>query len=348
MTFRKFPRVLVAGVLVLAACQDSPNPLEPPSAASLLRGDGQDRMAAAFAKASPQVLALAGTVFADHDEVAGRLLFGVENERVIPAVQNVLTRLGISTDDYSIRVTASILNMVTLRDKFRPTGGGIQIHFFIYLCTLGFNVSHPDGRSFITNSHCTERQGGTEGTLYYQPTSTTDPTVIATEADDPEYFRGGACPTGRKCRYSDASRAAYSASVESTQGEILKTTGPNNNSITVDGFFTVTSQDNAGSGAPVGTRVSKVGRTSGWTQGQVTNTCVTTNVFGSNVTQLCQTFVAAAVRAGDSGSPVFKSKGGKRVELLGILWGGSGDGSTYVFSPLNQIQQELGTFTATN
>lgn len=348
MNLRNAPRILVAGLLVVAACQDSPLPFEPSDTASFARADQQDRMAAAFAKASPQVLALAGTVFADHDEVAGQLLFGVENERVIPAVQNVLTRLGISSADYSIRVTAPILNMVTLRDKFRPTHGGIQIHFFIYLCTLGFNVSHPDGRSFITNSHCTERQGGTEETLYYQPTSSTDPTVVATEADDPEYFRGGVCPRGRKCRYSDASRAAYSSSVESNQGSILKTTGPNNNSITVDGLFTVTSQDNAGTGAPVGTTVSKIGRTSGWTRGPVTNSCVHTNVFGSNITQLCQTFVAAAVRAGDSGSPVFKTRGANRVELLGILWGGSGDGSMYVFSPLNQIQQELGSFTATN
>lgn len=348
MSLRKVSRSFVASLVILAACQDSPNPFEPPDGASFSRSDGQDRMAAAFAKASPQVLALAGTVFADHDEAAGRLLFGVENERVIPAVQTLLARLGISSADYSIRVTAPILNMVTLRDRFRPTQGGIQIHFFIYLCTLGFNVSHPDGRSFITNSHCTERQGGTEGTLYYQPTSSTDPTVIATEADDPEYFRGGVCPTGRRCRYSDASRAAYSASVGSMQGEIAKTTGANNNSIMVDGLFTITSQDNAGTGAPVGTTVSKVGRTSGWTRGPVTNSCVHTNVFGSNITQLCQTFVAAGVRAGDSGSPVFKSKGGRRVELLGILWGGSGDGSLYVFSPLNQIQQELGSFTATN
>ena len=43
--------------------------------------------------------------------------------------------------------------------------GGIQIHFSGYLCTMGFNVDHAGGRSFITNSHCTSRQGGTEGTV---------------------------------------------------------------------------------------------------------------------------------------------------------------------------------------
>jgi hypothetical protein len=348
MNFRKLPRGVVAGVLVLAACQDSPGPFEPLDGPSLSRADGQDRMAAAFARAWPQVLAVAGTVFADHDESTNRLVFGVENERANPAVQQALLRLDISNADYQIRVTQPIVNMVTLRDRFRPTQGGIQIHFSKFLCTLGFNAAHEAGRSFITNSHCTERQGGTEGTVYFQPLSSVDPTVIATEAADPEYFRGGVCPKGRKCRYSDASRAAYSASVESNQGEILRTTGVNDASITVQGFFTVTSQDDVTTSFEIGKIVNKVGRTSGWTQGQVTNTCVHTNVFGSNVTQLCQTFVAAGVRAGDSGSPVFSVMGGRRVQLLGILWGGSGDGSSFVFSPLNQIEQELGQLIATN
>jgi hypothetical protein len=349
MSLRKVSRGLVASVVILAACQDSPGPFEPSNGPSFSRSEGQDRMAAAFAKAWPHVLAVGGTVFADHDEMANRLVFGVENERVIPAVQNALSRAGISSADYSVRVTPPILNMATLRDRFRPTQGGIQIHFSKFLCTMGFNVSHVGGRSFITNSHCTARQGGTEGTLYYQPTSFVDPTVIATEADDPEYFRGGVCPKGRKCRFSDASRAAYSADVESNQGDILKTTGPNNNSITVDGVFTVTSQDNATTSFPIGMVVNKMGRTTGWTQGPVTNTCVHTNVFGSNVTQLCQTFVAARVGGGDSGSPVFEitRPSQDEVKLVGILWGGSGDGSSYVFSPFKQIQQELGALSAT-
>jgi hypothetical protein len=92
--------------------------------------------------------------------------------------------------------------------------------------------------------------------------------------------------------------------------------------------------------------VNKIGRTSGWTQGEIVATCVHTNVFGSNITQLCQTFVSAGVAAGDSGSPVFVIDGGRRVTLVGILWGGSGS-SLYVFSPLKQIQDELGAFRAT-
>jgi hypothetical protein len=216
---------------------------------------------------------------------------------------------------------------------------------------MGFNVSHSGGRSFITNSHCTQKQGGVEGTEYFQPLSSVDPTVIATEADDPEYFRGGVCPLGAKCRYSDAARALYSGAVPSIQGEILKTSGPNNGDLNVAGVFTITSQDTETTSFPIGMVVNKVGRTTGWTQGEVTRTCVHTGVFGSNTVLLCQTFVsnpggAAVVGGGDSGSGVFSIRGRDHVRLLGILWGGSGN-TTFVFSPLKSIQDELGALTAT-
>jgi predicted cobalt transporter CbtA len=66
---------------------------------------------------------------------------------------------------------------------------------------------------------------------------------------------------------------------------------------------------------------------------------------------LCQTFVsnpggAAVVGGGDSGSGVFSIRGRDNVRLLGILWGGSGS-TTFVFSPLKSIQDELGAMTAT-
>jgi hypothetical protein len=337
--------LIAASAFAVVACADSPNPLQPPTSPSLASVVAQDRLAALFTKASPAVMALGGTVFADHDERANKLVFGVENANAIVGIQRALAALGVGSADYTVQVTEPIRQLETLQDRIRPTKGGSQIHFGQYLCTMGFNVDHAGGRSFITNSHCTNRQGGTEGTTYAQPTRTVDPTVIATEADDPVYFRGGACPRGKLCRYSDASRAAY-GSTESSRGEILKTTGPNNGSLTVAGVFTITSQDTETSNfAPTTTILNKVGRTTGWSQGPVSRTCVNTNVSGSRIHQLCQTFVDAAVAGGDSGSPVFKITSGDNVELVGILWGG-GTGY-YVMSPLKQIVQELGALTAT-
>ena len=344
-------RISVFACLVgVVACADSIPTAPSPEASPAVQGS-QDRLAAWFAPAAATVLALPRTVFADNDEKAGKLVFGVEDASAIDEVRAALARLGVPGADYSIEVTPPIHAMSTLRDRFRPTQAGSQIHFFLYVCTMGFNVSHSGGRSFITNSHCTQQQGGVEGTQYFQPLSRIDPTVIATEADDPEYFRGGACPLGAKCRYSDASRALYSSDVPSVQGEILRTSGPNTGDLNVTGVFTITSQDNETS-FPIGMVVNKVGRTTGWTQGEVTRTCVHTGVFGSNIVLLCQTFVsnpagATVVGGGDSGSGVFSIRGRDNARLLGILWGGSGDNRTFVFSPLKSIQDELGALTAT-
>lgn len=350
---RVLRRLAPASLVVAAACADGSNPLAPGDQpqAGLLPEGAQERVGGWFARSSSEVLALPGTVFADHDEDRDRLVFGVESAAVIPGVRGVLARLGIPETAYEVRVTEPIHQVATLRDRWRPTRGGIQIHFSQYLCTLGFNVDHGAGRSFITNSHCTGRQGGTEGTLYYQPTSTVDGTVIATEGADPQYFKGGVCPKGKKCRYSDSSRALYSSGVASDRGIVAKTSGPNNGSLEVIGAFTVTSQDNTTTTFPKGTVVNKVGRTTGFTQAPVSASCVNVNVLGTNITQLCQTLVTSAsavvVDAGDSGSGVLRITSGDNVQLVGILWGGSSDKRTFVFSPLKSIQDELGPVTAT-
>lgn len=345
-------RGAVVCAVLAAACQDAPPPTTSPSDALDARAGGQDPLPAWFAKASPAVLALPGAVFADHDEANNRLLFGVENAAAIKGVSTALARLGIPASAYAVVVTEPIHQVATLRDRHRPTFGGIQIHFSQYLCTLGFNADDGTERSFITNSHCTATQGGVESTLYYQPTSSVDATAVAVEVEDPTYFRGGACPRGRKCRYSDSARALYNSETGSTRGAIAKTSGANNGSLEVAGTFTVTSQDNSTTNFATNTIVNKVGRTTGWTQGGTTNTCVNTNVSGSNITQLCQTFVqnsdnAVVVGGGDSGSNVFRITSGDNVQLVGILWGGNSSGTLFVFSPLKQVQQELGTLVAT-
>jgi hypothetical protein len=347
---------IAASVALVAACQDSPTPFAPPAPqepALLARSQqAQDRLEALFQATSPDVMAIPGTVFADNDEVAGRLVFGVEHIGAIRGVRNALARHGVAESEYSIELTQPIHAMQTLRDVFRPTVAGIQIHFTRYVCTMGFNVDHGATRSFITNSHCTATQGGTEGTLYYQSSKTIDPTVIATEVDDPAYVKGGSCPKGKKCRYSDASRAAYSAGVASNRGEIAQTTGANSGSLTVSSsapLFTINAQDNTTTNYLDAT-VNKVGRTTGWTRGKVNRSCVNTSVSGSTVYLYCQSFVsdpsgATVVSGGDSGSPVFTGSG-STVTLVGILWGGTSDNKTFVFSPLASVQRELGSFNA--
>lgn len=346
---------LAAFVLLVVACQDAPVPTEPPDQrvdanAALRSQHAPQELAAWFAEASPEVLELPHTVFADHDEQAELLVFGVENPGVSRGVENVLRRHGVPASAYRIQVTQPIQFMsTTLRTEHRPTRGGIQIHFPGFLCTLGFNVDQSSVRSFITNSHCTTEQGTVTGTPYYQPTSTVNPSKIATEAADPAYFTGSPCPSNRRCRYSDAARARYESGTDSNRGEIARTTGLNNGSITVDGSFWITEQNS--SSTSFSGSINKVGRTTGWSAGNVTNSCANVNVSGTDITLLCQTLVQRRGRqivgGGDSGSPVFQTLSGDNVRLVGILWGGNINGDTFVFSPLKGVQDELGTFAAT-
>jgi hypothetical protein len=298
-------------------------------------------------RATPEALALPGAVFIDLDEVSNRVRIGVEDGRAEVDVKNVIARLGIPASALIVERTAPIRLAATLRSRRRPVRGGLQITFTQFICTLGFNALKNGVGSFITNSHCTKKQGGNQGTLYYQSVSTTANSFIGTEAADPNYFQGGVCPAGRKCRYSDAARATYSSGVSFNLARIARTTsrgalsGPLTIS-TANPFLTITAER---ANPVAGAQANKIGRTTGWTFGQISATCAAVNVSGSSITQLCQSLVSAGVGAGDSGSPVFSWPGsGGNITLLGILWGGSADGGLFVFSPMSGIERsgELG------
>jgi hypothetical protein len=277
----------------------------------------------------------------------------VEHASATRGIQTALERRGIPGQAVRVMVVQPIEFMSdNLRSAHRPTVGGLQINFAGYACTLGFNVDHAGGRSFITNSHCTANQGTTGTTAYFQPLQSTHPEAIAIEADDPAYTSIAGCSSGKQCRLSDAARALYQESAASTRGVIARTTGANNGSLSVSGAFTVATQENGSSTFAAGTVVNKVGRTTGWTSGSVVSSCATVNVSNSSIQLLCQTLVQNSgvriVQGGDSGSPVFRVTSGDNVQLVGILWGGNSTGDMFAFSPLKNIQQELGAMTATS
>lgn len=286
-------------------------------------------------------LDLAGVVYTDIDEARNRFVIAVDSAEAAEKVEGLLETTAVQRDAVRVELTEPIHFAKTLRDKFTKPRGGIQIQFSNFYCTLGFNVRRNGVRGFITNSHCTDNQGGSEDTRYYQPTNATG--WIATEKADPTYFTGGACPSSRRCRYSDSAFAKYRASVTDNLSRVARTTssGQYSGSLTINSSpaqFKIVGENAA---ASVGQRMHKVGRTTGWTRGDVTFTCATVNVAGSNKTLLCQNGVDAGVGGGDSGSPVF-TRSGNDIRLRGILWGGSSDGRLFVYSPINLIEQELG------
>jgi hypothetical protein len=289
---------------------------------------------------------LAGVVFTDADEARGRLVVGVLDRGAEGLIRAQLRRLGVSSESVEVVETEPIQRVTTLRDKVRPVVAGLQIRFSRFLCSLGFNATRGGTGGYVTASHCSTNQGTVDGTQYYQPLNQVPDEFIGTEVADPTFFRdANGCPRGRKCRYSDSNFSEGDPGVLFTIGGIARTTGPNNGSLEIAGQFTI----NAKGAAAVGDTGNKVGRTTGWTQGTVTRTCVNTGVSSSNIVLLCQDFVennnVQIVGGGDSGSPVFRVNRNGSVTLLGNLWGGNSSGTLFVYSPIANIEHELGPLT---
>lgn len=286
---------------------------------------------------------LAGVVFTDADETRGRLVVGVLDRGIEGLIRARLSVLGVASQSVDVVETSAIVQVTKLRDKVRPVVGGLQIRFSQYLCSLGVNAWRGATSGFVTASHCSDGQGKVDGTRYYQPLNQVADEFIGTEIVDPAFFRNnGLCPRGRRCRYSDANFSDGDDGVLFTLGGIAKTTGPNNGSLEIAGQFAISAEG----GATVGQTANKVGRTTGWTQGTVTRACVNTGVAGTNILLLCQDFVenkkVTIVGGGDSGSPVFRIDANGSVTLLGGLWGGNSEGTLFVYSPIANIETELG------
>ncbi len=288
---------------------------------------------------------LNGVVFTAPNYASGRLVVGVVDRGVEDLVRDKLSSLGVPFQSVEVIETEPIYQVSTLTDKIRPVVAGVQIRFTNYLCSLGFNAILNSVSGYVTASHCSTKQGQVDGTNYYQPLDQIADEFIGTEIADPAFFRGGLCPKGRKCRYSDSNFSDGNNAVSFTLGGIAETTGPNNGSLEISGTFTI-HDDGA---ATVGQTINKVGRTTGWTQGTLSYDCANVGVSGTNIVLLCQGIVDARrlqiVGAGDSGSPVFRVNSNKTITLLGNLWGGNSSGTEFVYSPIANIEQELGTLT---
>jgi len=323
-----------------------------------------------YRTAWPSVLALTGAVSSDLDEGRNRLRFTGVDAGVLANIAGTLAGLGVPSGATVLQIRGPVRQVVSLRDKVRPPHGGFQIQFFptpasplVLVCTLGFNAVKNGVNSFITNSHCSNVQGGTTlPTDYYQATRgliASPDNYIAFEAEDPAYVSGGDCPLLRRCRTADVSRAQYGAGQVFSIGKIARTTLLNSILASDDTTFFRVDPVNpsyrivAEQATPIqGQQLNKVGRTTGWTQGTVVATCENIDVSDSDITQLCQGLVDAFVDGGDSGSPVFGFHTDGTVFLGGILWGSSTDLVTgavqFIFSPFGSIERELGELTVSD
>jgi hypothetical protein len=156
-------------------------------------------------------LSVPGVVMTSIKESQNRLLVGIMDASVAGSVERALKGTGVPLEAVSIEVRkASRFAAETLLDKVRPLVGGLQIDGN---CTMGVLAVRQGVAGFLTASHCTNIQGGIEGTVVYQPFDIGDfgdSRQIGVEIADPPYTAAD-CPSGRVCRYSDTAFIARSS-----------------------------------------------------------------------------------------------------------------------------------------
>jgi hypothetical protein len=310
---------------------------------------------------------LRGVVFTDIDEGQNRLRIGIMPGASQRNVEQALARTGIPREAVIFSRMSRIQKAKTVRERFRPVPGGVQLAFplpslgpgVVGICTVGFNAQIP-GRSanfFLTQSHCSEIQGGNQETRYFQPLPGSA-NRLAVEFRDPQFGNpGGLCEDfpGFRCRLSDALLARYRDDVEPQFGKIARTTfagqrigslviNQSNPRWTIIGEFEFPF---------LGETAHKVGRSSGWTRGPVIISCGDFPVDGTDIVLICQDIALAGMRPGDSGSPVFQRGadfgfGAGEIFLVGLAWGFGfldGVGPVFAFSSIQNIEFELGPLT---
>jgi hypothetical protein len=334
-----------------------------------------------------EVFNIPGVTMTDIDEANNRLLIGVQKKEIEADVVQLLSKLGIPPRAAAIEVINVQAQTITtpatsdaqgndqpasltLDDRVRPLQGlkgGYQIHPVLpdrTHCTLGFNATATlaGGQpGFVTSSWCTFLHWQMDNTAFYQGGFRPDDVVGAEGLDPPGFASGGfPCPKHILCRYSEAAFIEYDAVVP--LGVIAKTTGltvtsaPNTNVDPTQVFGIATPPTQA---YLAGLTLNKVGRRTGWTNGQIVYTCA--NFASPSEVTLCQYTVGNSNASdpnwqiadiSDYGAPVFRlrnfsflnfrnfsNSGRNDVELYGMLWGmlGSPPYQGFVFSPIGGV-----------
>ena len=298
----------------------------------------------------------------DIDEATGVVRLASATQSGADLMRDVAASLNLPEGMVEVSVEKPVQLLQTLRSAERPTFGGLQISISgdSEACTLGMNVyaadysGNPDpglGRFFLTASHCTTLFAQLDSSIFGQPIVYQH--EVGVEVADAERMPVGSayCQVSfvSWCIFADAAVVKYRDSVPSYFGVVATSnayTGwdPITHQQPIPPAVTGwTSISNGITGAMQGMLVTKVGRTSGQTQGAITATCVDAVYDNAwTVLTLCSSKVGALARPGDSGAPVYVTAGTypQAPWPVGILWGDGGDG--YFYSPLNLVGLSLG------
>lgn len=236
---------------------------------------------------------------------------------------------------------------VTLLSRLRPILGGLQLG--PSGCTLTI-VGIVSGQvRALTNSHCS----GNRFALDYQQIS--QPLFYPLwgyEIFDPSPYRCGPWYNRKNCRRADQSAYA-TTSIDLLENEttpfligaialpIQRVHGP---SQTYGSLEIESSSPIVATQAYVlqGENLERVGVTTGWQYGLVTNTCVDATYSSYGITIVCNDHASTNSQPGDSGSPVFRMVNWDPSQLIfvGINHGRTGS-FTGISSNYRQMTQEL-------
>lgn len=262
------------------------------------------------------VLPLDGVHWADIDERQNRIVIGVRDEGRIEVFRSRVSELPVPPAAIEVRFTPGrFTTSADLKNKARPTVGGVSIQS--PTCTLGFNADRYGDSSWyaITAAHCLGSLGHVGSVSYYQPSY---PHTIGTEAYTAPMFynaQNSACPSGHWCTYADAAAIKYSIG-QWQQGMVAWPTLTSGTSYSAV-MYVMSEGD-----AYQGTDVSKVGRTTGRTAGEMLQTCVHVDHDEPlDFYLLCAWITDLEVDYGDSGGPVVEVTSGTQVRNVGLVQG---------------------------
>ena len=289
----------------------------------------------------------AGAHLLDLDESEGVIRVGAAEPEDAAAVTALAASLGIPGEAIVVEVMARARPSASLSDRFRPVPGGVAIDAFEEeggQCTLTLNAFMPEEEEwgFFTASHCTETFGANDGAMHQNTYGYGN--VIGWEIEDPALLSpgSGGCPSQPGgCRYSDASFFVYESDTLPEGFTIARTTNSS-------GSTTVSSEHPRFlvSGTNVdfpyeGLEVHKIGWRTGWTVGEVTNTCVDAQAT-DGIVRLCSMQADYSSDFGDSGSPVFTWDGDSNyIEVVGIHWGAYPNGGDALYCSWLYVQLEV-------
>lgn len=298
----------------------------------------------------------------DADERTNRVVVGVADVATVEAVEQIREELGLPQDGVSVRIETPVTGSASLRDRFRPTGGGIQVQNTTSAnCSHGWTVTTSLGDlGFLTAGHCVSGNitAGNLGENFYQAVTGGSNLVGPVTLNQPWNLSGCWDPGPPPVPWTGACTKADVMFVKSGTAakKVAHTPGPSINNapgtLTFHGWWT-----SIGGISPsfVGLGVDKVGRTTGWTRGAITATCKDIKLSVGSVVYIvtCAGEVGgASVGLGDSGGPVFAQATSYTHTLrpLGILFGGTNGNGTctsscrYFFNNWQQMNYHLQTY----